>query len=131
MSNAPTAALALGKALRETREVKGLSLREAAAKADISATYLSQLEAGAVKEPSPHILHRLAGVYDTSYTDLMQLAGYVVPGKEGGRRMSSNPLEIALHSSAPLSEEEREALLRYLSWLRYERARQGRRPDEG
>lgn len=128
MSNELTAPKALAKALRESREVKGLSLREAATKAEISATYLSHLEAGEVKEPSPHILHRLAGVYGASYADLMTLAGYFVPAKKDKPQVPSRPLEIALRTSAPLTDDEREALLQYLSWYRFQ-AKKGRQSD--
>lgn len=104
-----------------------MSLREAAGRAEISPTYLNQLEAGRVKEPSPHVLYRLARVYGTSYTELMRLAGYVVPGKEDNRSGAATPLEIALRSTSPLTEDERRALLEFLAFLRH-RARHGRPP---
>jgi transcriptional regulator with XRE-family HTH domain len=53
----------LGGYLRLTRTLVGLSLRKAAAKAGVSAAYLSQLEAGAVREPSPRVLYGLARAY--------------------------------------------------------------------
>ncbi|HEY7465290.1 MAG TPA: helix-turn-helix domain-containing protein [Dehalococcoidia bacterium] len=53
----------LGGYLRLTRTLVGLSLRKAAAKAGVSAAYLSQLEAGAVREPSPRVLYGLAKAY--------------------------------------------------------------------
>ena len=53
----------LGGYLRITRTLVGLSLRKAAAKAGISAAYLSQLETGAAREPSPRVLHGLAKAY--------------------------------------------------------------------
>lgn len=123
-----TKATELGSQLRAARELAGLSLRAAAAKAEISSAYLSQLEAGGTKEPSPHVLHRLAEVYDVSYADLMVLAGYVVPGprRAAGERPASM-LEMALRQKAPLTDDEREALAEYLAWYR---SRRGRPPED-
>ncbi len=121
-------AKALGNPLREARERAGLSLRAAAVKADISSAYLSQLEAGSVKSPSPHILYRLAGLYDVSYADLMILAGYALPEQKSLRdQQPSEQLELVLRTLTPLTDKEREALAEYLAWYR---SRQGRPPEE-
>lgn len=120
-------AKALGNRLRTARELAGLSLRAAALRADISSAYLSQLEAGSVKGPSPHILHRLSEVYGVSYADLMTLAGYILPGsKTPQERPQAGLLEMALRSSTPLTDEERDALAEYLAWYRSRH----RRPPE-
>ena len=42
----------------------------------ISNAYISQLETGQAKSPTPPILQKLAGLYETSYEDLLALAGY-------------------------------------------------------
>lgn len=118
----------LGLALREAREVKGLSLREAAGAAGISPTYLNHLEAAKVKEPSPHVLRRLAVAYNTSYAHLMELAGYVMPDDaEHSERSLTGPMDVALRSSVPLTDGERKALLEYLAFLRYRS--KGQPPD--
>jgi transcriptional regulator with XRE-family HTH domain len=119
---------ALGNQLRAARELADLSLRAAAAQAEISSAYLSQLESGSVKSPSPHILYRLAEVYDVSYADLMVLAGYVLPGPRSTKEQQSpGLLEVALRSRSALTEEEREALAEYLAWYR---SRRGRPPED-
>lgn len=119
----------LGRALREAREVKGLSLREAAGAAGISPTYLNHLEAAKVKEPSPHVLRRLAAAYNTSYAHLMELAGYVMPDDNSSLHHSATgPMDVALRSSVPLTDIERKALLEYLAFLRF-RSKQGQPPD--
>src|SRR6266404_3705085 len=71
----------LGEELKRLRALKGWSLRqvEEKTKGKVSNSYLSQLESGLVKEPSPNVLYELAKVYDVPYTHLMRLAGYVVP----------------------------------------------------
>lgn len=116
---------ALGNRLRAARELAGMSLRAAAPRADISTAYLSQLETGSVREPSPHILYRLAAVYGISYTDLMTLAGYILPEARSAQPQV-DLLEIALRSKAPLTDDERDALAEYLAWYR---SRHGQPPE--
>lgn len=118
----------LARLLKQARELLGLSVRRAAAEAGISSTYLSQLEAGTIKEPSPRVLHGLAGAYKLSYAELMRCAGYVVPSVAGDatRASAANPLDVALRTTTPLTENERTALAEYLSWYR---SRHGRPPE--
>lgn len=119
----------LGSLLRQTRELRNISVRRTAEKLGISSTYLGQLEADAVKEPSPHILHRFAELFGVSYADLMRAAGYVPPRGDDPAveaTASRHPLDAALHTTAPLSEAEREALSEYLAWYR---SRHGRPPE--
>jgi transcriptional regulator with XRE-family HTH domain len=112
---------ALGTRLRDVRELRGLSLRAVADPAGISAAYLQKLERGSVESPSPHALHALAEVLDTSYSDLMALAGYVVPEPVGERR---TPMLIAAErSSEPLDDDEARQLAEYLAFLRHQRRR--------
>jgi transcriptional regulator with XRE-family HTH domain len=118
----------LGNRLKADREFTGLSLRAAAAKAEISSAYLSQLEAGSVKGPSPHVLYRLAELYQSSYADLMTLAGYLLPATEAQQEeRQAGALEFALRSRVPLTENERNALAEYLAWYR---SRRGRPPED-
>lgn len=124
----PQATHELANRLKTDRELAGLSLRAAASQADISSAYLSQLEAGSVKAPSPHILYRLAEIYQSSYADLMRLAGYVVPsGATSPQPRQAEGLELALRSRTPLTDDERNALAEYLAWYR---SRHGRPPEE-
>jgi len=69
--------LELSEELRRIRGIRGLSLRKVEKQTGISNTYLSQLETGKAERPSPHILHKLAAVYDVPYESLMQAAGYL------------------------------------------------------
>lgn len=112
----------LGARLREVRELRGLSLRAVAEPASISAAYLQKLERGTVESPSPHALHGLAEVLDTSYNDLMALAGYVVPEPASG---ALTPMLIAgERSSEPLNDDEAVQLREYLAFLRHQRRRE-------
>ena len=106
----------LGGLLADLRTAKGFSLREveeATGKA-ISNAYLSQLENGKIKKPSPHVLHSLAEVYIVPYEVLMEKAGYLLPSQDdGGRRKRLTAFAID-----DLTAEEEEELLKYLAFLR-------------
>jgi transcriptional regulator with XRE-family HTH domain len=69
--------LELGQALARAREKKALSLEAVAGKAKISGAYLHKLERGAVNDPSPRVLARIAVALDVPYLRLMELAGYL------------------------------------------------------
>lgn len=57
-----------------------MSVADAAAICEnVSAQYITALEAAEVKFPAPFALHALAGVYVISYIKLMELAGHVRP----------------------------------------------------
>ena len=107
----------LGSLLADLRVAKGLSLREveeATGKA-VSNAYLSQLEKGRIRKPSPNVLHRLAAVYGVPYERLMEKAGYLLPrsGPAGTRRK-----RLAAFAIDDLTAEEEEELLKYLAFLR-------------
>lgn len=106
----------LGGLLADLRAARGLSLREVeevTGKA-VSNAYLSQLEHGKIKRPSPNVLHSLAGVYAVPYEALMEKAGYLLPTQdEGGRRA-----RLAAFAIDNLTAEEEEELLKYLAFLR-------------
>ncbi len=107
---------ALAALLRDLRAAKGLSLREVeeATGQAVSNAYLSQLENGRIKKPSPHVLYSLAEVYVVPYEALMERAGYLLPSKEGGRRRT----RLAVFAIDDLTAEEEEELLKYLAFIR-------------
>jgi len=106
----------LSAVLADLRTAKGLSLREveeATGKA-VSNAYLSQLENGKIKKPSPNVLHSLAEVYVVPYEALMEKAGYLLPSEDrGGHRR-----RLAAFAIDDLTAEEEEELLKYLAFLR-------------
>ncbi|TFH25053.1 MAG: XRE family transcriptional regulator [Myxococcales bacterium] len=106
----------LGAVLADLRAAKGFSLREveeATGKA-VSNAYLSQLENGKIRKPSPNVLHSLSEVYAVPYETLMEKAGYLLPTAEsGGRRR-----RLAAFAIDDLTAEEEEELLKYLAFLR-------------
>jgi transcriptional regulator with XRE-family HTH domain len=106
----------LGVLLADLRTAKGFSLREveeATGKA-VSNAYLSQLENGKIKKPSPNVLHSLAEVYAVPYEALMEKAGYLLPSADGGGRQK----RLAAFAIDDLTAEEEEELLKYLAFLR-------------
>ncbi len=112
----------LGTYLASVRNRKGLSLRAVEAASGISNAYLSQLETGKIREPSPSNLHRLSEVYGVSYALLLELAGYPVPGGRSPRTSRSG-LAARL---GPTTKEEEDALADYLAFLRSKRKPGGR-----
>jgi len=66
-----------GEYIRSLRRERGLSLRNAGAKAGVSSSYLAQIEHGKRRPPGPDILKRLAPVYDIPVRELMRAAGYL------------------------------------------------------
>jgi transcriptional regulator with XRE-family HTH domain len=112
---------ALGALLADLRKAKGLSLREVeeATEKAVSNAYLSQLENGKIRKPSPNVLHSLAAIYAVPYEGLMEKAGYLMPSAEGtGSRRRAR---LAVFSIDDLTAEEEEELLKYLAFLRSRR----------
>jgi HTH-type transcriptional regulator, competence development regulator len=107
----------LGSLLADLRVAKGLSLRqvEEATERNVSNAYLSQLEKGKIRKPSPNVLNSLAFVYAVPYEVLMEKAGYPLPaeGESGARRR-----RLRAFSIDDLTAEEEEELLKYLAFLR-------------
>ncbi len=106
----------LGALLADLRTAKGLSLREVqeATNKAVSNAYLSQLENGKIKKPSPNVLHSLAEVYAVPYEALMERAGYLLPNADAGGQRKG----LAAFAIDDLNAEEEEELLKYLAFLR-------------
>jgi transcriptional regulator with XRE-family HTH domain len=71
--------LTIGEYIRRAREKKGLSGRRLAAMINMHHGYLSRLEAGDYKRPSPEILERIASALDLNYDDLFAITGQHAP----------------------------------------------------
>lgn len=99
------------KALRES---KGLTLRDVERQTNISNAYLSQLETGKVKQPSPINLYKLAQFYDVAYELLLEKVGYPVP--TGNTKVSTN--QEKYNRFGKITEEEEVELLNYLTFIR-------------
>lgn len=109
----------LGERLREVRESRGSSLREAAARAGVNHGYLSQLEHGEVAEPSPSMLHKVATGYGVTFPVLMQWAGYIQ-----GDQQDLTPKQVLALSylGDDVSDEDLDAIRAVLDAIRSRRA---------
>lgn len=113
----------LGSYLASARKATKLSLRAVESETGVSNAYLSQLETGKIKTPSPSVLHTLALRYRVSYSHLMRLAGYPVPGEDKiSKQLQTNGLAARLGEVTP---DEEDALVDFLNLIRKrERGRQ-------
>jgi transcriptional regulator with XRE-family HTH domain len=107
----------VGSYFKALREAKGMTLREVEKLVDVSNAYLSQLEQGKVKQPSPLTLHKLAEVYGVSYEHLMEKVGYPVPQAADLKKLSATNKSMAAKVGNLTSDEEIE-LLNYLKFIR-------------
>ena len=103
----------LGTHLRAVRERLRLTLREVEDRTAISNAYLSQIESGKIKEPSPGVLNRLAELYNDSYAQLMELAGYPMPNSGEAVRSARTHGRLGR-----VTHEEEAELLEYLKFIR-------------
>lgn len=127
-----------GHYLRDLRRVRRLTLREVEEQSGVSNSYLSQVENGRIRQPSPHVLQKLAVAYEVPYESLMARAGYIRPGGvptgPPGMREDPAPYTPAEAPAAPvaapgwafsipqdLSAEEEVELQNFLQYLKFKR----------
>lgn len=114
----------LGEFLKDLRLLRKLTLRDVEDKTGVSNGYISQVENGQIKRPSPNFLHKMSEALDYSYELLMERAGYVVPKKISRSKTRHPPSSeqakaFAIFSTIKdLTEEEAEVLLEFLNWRR-------------
>jgi transcriptional regulator with XRE-family HTH domain len=109
----------LGTYLADARAAKKLKLRDVEEATDgaVSNAYLSQIENGKIKQPSPNILYHLSVVYGRPYDQLMEKAGYIVESTSSPQRNKKHG-KAATFAVDDLTSEEEEELLKYLAYLR-------------
>jgi transcriptional regulator with XRE-family HTH domain len=97
----------LGRLIREQRTHAEMSLRDLAARTNVSNPYLSQLERG-LHEPSVRVLKAIAGALNTSAEALMVQAGLL----DGLHEDAATPsVSDAIRADPRLSEHQKVALL--------------------
>lgn len=121
-------ATTLSDLLVHARRAKGVSLRDVEKETDISNAYISQLEAGSIKEPSPHKLYTLAEYYGLKYQSLMQLAGYAADTSGGIKEVKPSSAQTLLLTEQGLTNEEAAALVAFLTQYRKLREEQEEEP---
>jgi transcriptional regulator with XRE-family HTH domain len=109
----------LGRVIREQRKQAELSLRELAARTNVSNPYLSQLERG-LHEPSVRVLKAIAMALNMSAEALMVQAGLLDdPGEVEG---SASVID-AVRGDPELTDEQKTALLAvYRSYIEANRS---------
>ena len=107
----------LGQLLADARKRRKLTLRAVEESVGISNAYLSQLENGKVRSPSPIVLHKLSELYRLSYATVMREAGYPVPKNV---KQSAEGTRLTARIGR-VTEEEEDALVEYLTFLRSRR----------
>ncbi len=70
----------LGEYIRQARERRDISARKLSEELHMHPSYISRVEAGNFKQPSPEKLQRIAEYLELDYDDLCALAGYRAPG---------------------------------------------------
>ncbi len=97
----------LGRVIRERRKQAEMSLRDLAARTDVSNPYLSQLERG-LHQPSVRVLKAIAGALNMSAEALMVQAGLLDEPEDGEAAPS---VSDAVQADRHLTDEQKAALL--------------------
>ena len=100
---------ALGDFIRAQRRLAQLSLREMAARTNVSNPYLSQLERG-LHEPSVRVIKSIAEALNLSAETLLVHAG-LLDEDANGAGAEAPATEEAIRADPLLSEEQKVALL--------------------
>jgi transcriptional regulator with XRE-family HTH domain len=79
--------------LRDLRKLKGFTIRELADRSGVSAAYISQLENGNRGIPSPEVLMKFSEGLNVSYSELMEVAGYL-QSQGAEHAVRSNPVNL-------------------------------------
>lgn len=67
----------IGEYIKKLREEKNFSQRQLGLYSGVSNTEISKIESGKRQNPSPEILEKIAPYLDTTYEELMSVAGYI------------------------------------------------------
>jgi HTH-type transcriptional regulator, competence development regulator len=109
-----------GGYLKALRESKGLTLRDVEKQTEVSNAYISQLESGRIKQPSPTMLYKLSELYGIEYELLLEKVGYPVP-KSFSTNKSRKAENEVFGRIGKISHEEELELLEYLKFIRNRR----------
>jgi transcriptional regulator with XRE-family HTH domain len=100
---------ALGELIRAQRQQAELTLRELAARTNVSNPYLSQIERG-LHEPSVRVLKAIAAALNMSAESLLQQAG-MLEGEVTPPPPPAPTVEDAVKADPRLSPDQRAALM--------------------
>jgi transcriptional regulator with XRE-family HTH domain len=100
---------ALGALIRTQRQQAELTLRELAARTNVSNPYLSQIERG-LHEPSVRVIKAIAGALNLSAESLLQQAG-LLEGADTAKTPPPPTVEQAVQADPKLTDDQRAALM--------------------
>ncbi|HEX4867648.1 MAG TPA: helix-turn-helix transcriptional regulator [Acidimicrobiales bacterium] len=100
---------ALGALIRSQRQQAQLTLRELAARTNVSNPYLSQIERG-LHEPSVRVVKAIAAALNLSAESLLQQAG-ILDGTDADEPPPPPTVEDAISHDGRLSKDQKAALL--------------------
>jgi transcriptional regulator with XRE-family HTH domain len=112
----------LGEFLRTARKAAGFTLRrvEELSSGRVKNGYLSQVESGAIRVPSPKVLHELAGVYKVDYDRLLARAG-LPTSADRGRLSEARIASFPTAAIDDLTDSETQDLLDYIAFIKSKR----------
>ncbi len=112
-----------GAHLKALRNATGLTLRQVEEQTEgrVKNGYLSQIENGAITLVSPGVLWELAEVYRSPWRDLVERAGHRLPAAEAVEASSQVIAGLPLRALEDLDEDDRQALVDFLGYLRAKR----------
>ncbi len=114
---------ALGDFIRDQRKLAQLSLRDLAARTNVSNPYLSQVERG-LHEPSVRVLKAIAAALNVSAETLLMQAGLLDESAREAAATAPSTTEDAIAADPRLTAEQRTALLAvYRSYVEANRSR--------
>jgi len=99
----------LGALIRQQRQQAQLTLRDLAAKANVSNPYLSQIERG-LHEPSVRVLKAIATALNLSAESLLQQAG-ILEGVDPGDPPPTPSVEQVIRADDRLTKDQKAALI--------------------
>ncbi|MGV3759582.1 MAG: helix-turn-helix domain-containing protein [Actinomycetota bacterium] len=99
----------LGALIRQQRQQAQLTLRDLAARTNVSNPYLSQIERG-LHEPSVRVLKAIATALNLSAESLLQQAG-ILEGADPHDPPAKPSVEEAIRADERLSKDQKAALL--------------------
>jgi XRE family transcriptional regulator of biofilm formation len=112
----------LGKTIHKIRTAKGITLSELADRASMSKSYLSNIERSVNKNPSIHVLKKIASVLDVDLNTLLGINSKSTGSSESGWMDFVNELkELGIEKE---QIQEYKAVLEFIKW-KYEKDNKG------
>jgi len=111
----------LGSALKKSRELLNLTLKEVEKATKISNAYLSQLENDKIKQPSATVLYKLAAVYKLDLNDLLEASGLVKRQDKGEKSTSNEWLKRLAFYADDLDADQKDEVLKYIKYVKQQK----------